>query len=144
MIDQDGLNSTSEISVTVLKSSVPINQLPIATFYYSPQSPVETDVLISFIDSSNDPDGNIVNRTWNLGDGTIMYGQQATHSYQEKGNYNVILSVLDNTGAIGSYTQKITVEKIDDGRGIPGFELILFFAALGLILIIEKRRQGSS
>lgn len=51
---------------------------------------------------SDDMDGNIVNYTWNIGDGTILYGKIVTHSYNKSGLYNITLTVTDNVGLVNT------------------------------------------
>ncbi|MEM2899682.1 MAG: PKD domain-containing protein, partial [Thermoplasmata archaeon] len=60
--------------------------------------------LVCF-DSSNciDVDGNIVNYSWNCGDGQFAYGPNATHWYADNGIYLVNLTATDDDGAV-SYT----------------------------------------
>ncbi len=48
---------------------------------------------------SYDMDGNIVNYTWDFGDGSVGYGMVVNHTYGEEGIYVVNLSVKDNDGA---------------------------------------------
>lgn len=56
--------------------------------------------IVSFnATSSVDPDGSIVNYTWNFGDGTGGSGAQTTHTYTSVGSYNVSLLVTDDDGA---------------------------------------------
>ena len=51
---------------------------------------------------SYDPDGRIVSYLWNFGDGAAAEGPQATHVYEEDGEYTVLLTVIDNRGISGS------------------------------------------
>ena len=53
----------------------------------------------AFEDKSRDDDGAIVSRQWNFGDGTTSDEQNPTHSYTERGRYDVQLTVTDNDGA---------------------------------------------
>jgi len=45
--------------------------------------------------SSNDPDGDELNFTWNFMDGSTGYGMITTHQYSTNGTYNVSLTVTD-------------------------------------------------
>ncbi len=58
---------------------------------------------------SHDPDGNIVNYTWDFGDGAVGYGVSPTHVYTVAGDYTVVLTVMDNFGATDSDTTVVTV-----------------------------------
>jgi PKD repeat protein len=60
---------------------------------------------------SNDPDGSLVEFTWDFGDGAkkVTTSKAMDHSYNEIGSYNVSLVVKDNDGATDSVTSKITI-----------------------------------
>ena len=51
---------------------------------------------------SYDRNNRIISYRWDLGDGTIEYGEIVTHFYSEVGEYKVILTVTDTKGATGS------------------------------------------
>ncbi|MEA2055061.1 MAG: DUF1616 domain-containing protein [Candidatus Thermoplasmatota archaeon] len=53
---------------------ITMNNPPVANFTYNPCSPTTTD-SITFIDTSFDSDGYIVNRSWDFGDGNRSYGE---------------------------------------------------------------------
>jgi len=137
----DGQNGTSNFIIVVYESEdLGPNQSPVANFVHSPKSPVRVGKTINFTDNSLDPDGDIVNWTWNFGDGTRMYGQHVSHIYNEPENYNVILTVKDNNGETDSFTLLITVEK-ENGDGIPGFEMTLILSSITLLLILKRRKK---
>jgi len=46
--------------------------------------------------NSDDSDGEIVNWTWNLNDGSIKYGETIEHSFSSPNTYEVTLTVTDN------------------------------------------------
>ncbi|MEW6069721.1 MAG: PKD domain-containing protein [Candidatus Thermoplasmatota archaeon] len=58
---------------------------------------------------SYDPDGKIVNWTWDFGDGSKGYGETINHIYRALGNYTVTLTVRDSLGAKGSDSIIVTV-----------------------------------
>ena len=58
---------------------------------------------------SYDSDGQIVNCTWDFGDGALGRGWKTTHVFAEPGTYEVYLMVLDNRGAAGSAKTTVTV-----------------------------------
>ena len=47
---------------------------------------------------SSDPDGDIVNYTWSLGEGNQSYEASLTFSYSDAGDYNISLTVRDDKG----------------------------------------------
>jgi PKD repeat protein len=65
---------------------------------------------VTFTSTSNDPDGNIVNWTWNFDDGTpLSFKPNPQHTYANGKIYNVTLTVKDNESASNSITKKINV-----------------------------------
>lgn len=94
--DGDGLTDTDSQNITVL------NRPPTASFT-EPATTAMTDAVINFdASSSYDPDGSIVDYTWDFGDGANATGLTATHSYAHNGTYNVTLTVKDDDGAMVS------------------------------------------
>lgn len=61
---------------------------------------------------SSDPDGTIATYMWDLGDQTIGSGVSFVHSYATPGNYEVTLTVTDDTGGTGTYTRSIAVTQL--------------------------------
>jgi PKD repeat protein len=88
-----------------------INDLPVADFTYSPDSPILTDT-IDFTDNSNDIDGNIANWTWDFGDGNISYLQNPQHQYATEGRYDVNLTVKDDNDAVSNIIKTITIREV--------------------------------
>lgn len=79
-----------------------------------------TNQSITFDGSKNyDPDGNIVNYTWNLGDQTILYGKIVTHSYNKPGVYNISLTVVDNDSLSNTNTTIATIILYSDSGDNP-------------------------
>ncbi|MBC7129396.1 MAG: PKD domain-containing protein [Thermoplasmatales archaeon] len=97
------VGSTSTFSFTIQK-----NKPPVANFTYSPLQPYDTDT-ITFADRSTDEDGEIVNYTWDFGDGNESYAQNPTHKYADNGTYIVRLTVRDDRNATSSTQQIIEV-----------------------------------
>lgn len=52
--------------------------------------------------ASYDVDGRVARYQWDLGDGTQIEGASVTHSYQQSGQYRVMLSVTDDAGVSNS------------------------------------------
>jgi len=65
---------------------------------------VDVGGSVTFESTSTDPDGYIVNQTWNWGDGTQTTGNLSspTHQYLYGGSYLVLLVVEDNEGKTAS------------------------------------------
>ncbi len=84
------------------------NVAPSAGFTISPSEPATMET-IQFTDTSSDPDGSIVNWTWNFGDGIQSYQRNASHSYSMAGSYTITLEVRDDSGATGNASDTVIV-----------------------------------
>jgi PKD repeat protein len=101
--DNDGAAASAQATKTVL------NRQPVASFTETAET-VDTDEAIFFDASkSSDPDGTIVDYSWDFGDGTTGTGVSAQHDYSEDGIYTVILTVTDDDGATGTTKAKKNV-----------------------------------
>ena len=113
--DRDGIGDTPYIIDENNKDNYPLMgdlEPPVASFTYSPGSPVHTGEFISFdATSSYDPNGSIVSYEWDFGDGSTDSGVTVTHPYVDDGTYIVTLTVTDNDGVTDSKT--ITIEIVD-------------------------------
>ena len=58
---------------------------------------------------SYDPDGIIVEHSWDFGDGHTSNKANPSHAYSEPGTYTVTLTVRDNEGATGTATALCTI-----------------------------------
>ena len=104
--DDDGDNDTTSRDI---HSN---NKLPVVDFTYTPSLPTDLDV-ITFSSTSYDPDGTIMNYTWDFGDGSsASYNDTATHQYADDGIYYVMLKVVDNEGAYNSTYTPVTVYNV--------------------------------
>ncbi len=115
----DGLTATTTRHVTVK------NLPPQAAFSFNQdlevgdRSLVILGVVITFDASqSRDPDGEIVDYSWNLGDGTTAQGHLVTHVYTQEGTYRVHLTITDDDGSTGTSEHEIRV--VPGGGGGPG------------------------
>lgn len=59
--------------------------------------------------STRDPDGRIASLAWSFGDGQMSTEPNPTYIYSESGTYDVLLTVVDDRGAIGQ-DASITIE----------------------------------
>jgi large repetitive protein len=99
------------------------NVPPIASFVYSPVSPINSgQTVVTFIASgSTDADGQIASYTWNFGDGTpeeTRTTPTATHLFPDTPAtcleivYTVLLTVTDDEGAKASASQTARVTEL--------------------------------
>ncbi len=85
-----------------------VNQPPVADA--GPDDSVDEDTAYLFNGTgSYDPDGTIVNYTWDFKDGEFGYVENPVHIYIDPGYYEVNLTVRDDDGATSSDTVNITV-----------------------------------
>lgn len=99
------------------------NEPPVATFVYSPVSPINTgQTVVTFNASgSTDIDGQVASYTWNFGDGTPEETRSATtttHVFPDTPAtcleivYTVLLTVTDDKGAKNSAAQTARVTEL--------------------------------
>ncbi|WKD51635.1 ExeM/NucH family extracellular endonuclease [Microbulbifer spongiae] len=81
-----------------------INLAPSAGFRWQAE-----DNTISFADTSNDPDGNLVRWLWHFGDGSSSTQQNPNHHFHAPGFYPVRLKVKDERGAVSTAVQLVEV-----------------------------------
>ena len=99
--DPDGATATASETVQVTEPAQP----PTAGF-----SVTCTDLACQLDGSpSSDPEGEQLTYTWNLGDGTTLTGETASHTYDAAGTYTVELTVSDPSGLTDTTSQSVTV-----------------------------------
>jgi PKD repeat protein len=85
---------------------VVVNRAPQASFLIAPGP--KTDLTTTeFEDSSVDLDGSIVAWSWNFGDGASSIESNPLHNYSTAGEYEVSLTVLDDSGAWSELYTKV-------------------------------------
>jgi PKD repeat protein len=79
--------------------------------------------LVKFTDFSSDGDGQIKQRCWQFGDGSpVSCAAETTtisHTYQQAGHYNISLTVQDDKGAWGHYSQPLSIRATAEGVVLP-------------------------
>lgn len=85
------------------------NEPPVAQFDADVQDG-EAPLLVSFDASgSSDPDGSIASYTWDFGDGGSDSGEQVAYSFGQAGEYQVVLTVVDDRGGSSSAQTQVFV-----------------------------------
>ncbi|MCD6331014.1 MAG: PKD domain-containing protein, partial [Thermoplasmata archaeon] len=92
------------------QSAQPPNKPPVAFFKFYPQSPFSKENVV-FIEMCYDENGklDIINYTWDFGDGSISYAKNPVHKYSKPGKYNVTLTIKDKAGNNDSITLQISI-----------------------------------
>ena len=105
-----GLTATTTQAVTVNASPAPTGD-----WIFSPTNPVVGDTIFFNADAVKPAAGHqLVQFTWNFGDGTTASGFQTTHVFAVAATYNVVLSATDDAGQKTVLNKTITV-----GSGSP-------------------------
>lgn len=104
----DGNRVSKTHQLTILADNV----LPTADFSFAPQM-VNVGTTVVFTDKSTDGDGEIVSREWLMPDGSTSTETNPSYTFNQKGMFNVRLSVTDNRGGSASATKSINVRSGD-------------------------------
>ncbi|HVL91254.1 MAG TPA: S8 family serine peptidase [Actinomycetota bacterium] len=88
----------------VTEGAPPANQAPTAGFSFSCSG-----LSCSFSDASSDPDGTIVARSWQFGNGATSTATNPAYTYPAGGTYTITLTVTDDDGATSSVSKSVTV-----------------------------------
>ncbi|MBX7244120.1 MAG: PKD domain-containing protein [Candidatus Sumerlaeaceae bacterium] len=105
VFDSRGETTTATVAVNV----GPPNAKPIAVASATPATG-SAPLNVNFSSAgSTDPDGTIVARTWDFGDGTGSSAANPNHTYNTPGTYTATLTVHDNSGNTASANMMITV-----------------------------------
>jgi KaiC/GvpD/RAD55 family RecA-like ATPase/PKD repeat protein len=87
-------------STTAIKVATILNQAPVVSFSGPSSQPIVGMTMTFNASGSYDPDGMLLNYTWNFGDGNITATKESviTHVYSQSASFNVTLTVTDNDG----------------------------------------------
>ncbi|NIN33953.1 MAG: PKD domain-containing protein, partial [Gammaproteobacteria bacterium] len=101
--DDDAATDTATSTKTVL------NRPPVALFAESAETVYTAESITFNATESYDLDGAIVNYHWDFGDGSNATGVIIAHSYNDDGNYTVVLTVTDDDSATDSTSATKTI-----------------------------------
>lgn len=99
----------------ILGGGTPGNSPPVADFTYSC-----TDLACDFTDASTDSDGTVTSWSWNFGDTGTSTAQHPSHTYASAGDYTVQLTVTDDSAAVDSVSQVVSVTAPPSGISLQG------------------------
>ncbi|MCC7574483.1 PKD domain-containing protein [Candidatus Woesearchaeota archaeon] len=108
--DNDG--ATDSVTRILVVSEAP-NVNPVANFQYNPMSP-EVNEQVTFMSTSYDVDGFIVNEQWFINNALVHEGVNETsfsRTFNQEGSYEVTLIVTDNRGATNQITRVVAVSR---------------------------------
>jgi len=100
--DNGGLTGTTSATLTVIEH-------PVATFTYSPASPLVGETATFDASLSTPNGGTITSYYWSFGDGAHATVVTVTHAYVAVGDYNVTLTITDSEGLVDTAWKLITV-----------------------------------
>jgi PKD repeat protein len=98
------------------------NQLPRAYNFEFSTEKLVAPTTVTFTDFSLDPDGQIVQRCWQFGDGSLLScqpGETVTHTFEKAGQYSVGLTVQDNQGAYAYHNEQVSISATSEGVVLP-------------------------
>jgi len=93
-----------------------LNNPPTASFTVWPADPFNDEPVTFDASSSSDPDGDPLRFSWDFGDGAVGQGKLVQHTYSKAGEYVVILTVSDPSGAEARATKLLKVEECSTGH----------------------------
>ena len=127
--DDEGETDTDSMTVTVSEIVAVPNEPPVAELD-ADATTVDIGGEIMFNGSgSSDPDGLIIEYTWDFGDGIFDSGIYTSHSYSAAGSYIITLTVMDDAG--DSDTDSITVNVNDLTENVPPTAMMSISAPSG-------------
>ena len=102
--DNAGMSASATQLVTIAA-----NLPPVASLSVSPGSGIAPLAVTASTAASTDPDGSIASSSIDFGDGTVLAGPTAAHTYSTTGTKTITATVTDNKGASNSTTATVTV-----------------------------------
>ncbi len=143
VVDDDGRSSMANTTATI-EGAIYVNSPPVAAFI-SPTT-VFVDQEISFdASASNDSDGTIVGYRWDFNsNGTFdtdwLTVPVITMTFSSVGSSIVTVEVIDDGGAVSSYSNSILITAVQ--KKSPGFDFLLVFLAIFVGFILYKKYRG--
>lgn len=97
-------------NVAILKKPLTVvNRKPIVKVQVDQPVQLPPATLSFTSTGTEDPDGSVVNYTWDFRDGGFAYGASARHEFTKRGLFNVTLTARDDQGGMGAESILITI-----------------------------------
>jgi len=106
--DNDGRTGSATEVILVGEPSLP----PVADFVFTPSTGIYPCEIVFDGGRSRDPDGKIVQYTWNFGDGSRGSGQVVRYTYTRWGTFSVSLTVRDDSGGVANKIRSIEIRRL--------------------------------
>ena len=110
--DNSGVTDFADVFVQVNDGTTRHNQPPVAILTVSPSRGIADSTLFVCTSTSYDPDGRIIKTSWDFGDGITAQGTPTHHTYTEVGIYRVMLTVTDDSNAVGTAYTFVQVDSL--------------------------------
>lgn len=94
---------------------------------------------------SSDPDGGIIAYDWDFGDGAVAGGMTASHTFATVGTYAVTLTVTDDAGATGAFSQEVAIDEVATTVYVSDLDaeaFRIFWSFWGTTVTITVREAG--
>ena len=111
--DEDGIPEYLDTVDDTPVIPAPANEPPVANASGPYLGNVSENIIFN-ASESYDPDGQIVNYTWDFGDGNVSYGKIVEHNYSSIGNYKINLTVKDNEGLTSTNTTSAEITSSEE------------------------------
>jgi parallel beta-helix repeat protein len=112
---QDGFGDTPMLVIGGSQDRYPRifpDKPPTARFTMGPASPLVYEPVTFNASTSSDPDGKVVDFTWNFGDGVKASGVVVRHAFAAPGSYHVTLDIMDNGSGIDRAVHDLTIQPL--------------------------------
>ena len=90
-------------------TNVEVNAGPTAAFTRDPATPNVNEAVVFDASDSSDPDGNIVEYTWEIDGENVSSAESPSYTFTEAGDHEVRLYVTDDDGVTATTTRTVTV-----------------------------------
>lgn len=109
--DEDGMTSSESVTINVE------NRPPLPSCLLSNDAPVVGEHVQFDASGSFDPDGILIDFTWEFGDGETARGARVNHVYTEPAVRSLRLTIEDDAGGTASAVHTVTVHRGGDTNG---------------------------